>query len=103
MLPYRVERPPDGHRVRLSLLSPKLEFRIPGIRGSLDRLSQKAKSFSRPKLRIRKPADEEPTNLADEADRILDKISKHGEGSLTKREVRLMQIYSEKLRKRKKE
>jgi membrane associated rhomboid family serine protease len=73
------------------------------FRGMSGRLSQKAKSFTRPKLRIHKPADDEPTNLADEADRILDKISKHGEGSLTKQEVRLMQIYSEKLRKRRKD
>jgi membrane associated rhomboid family serine protease len=72
--------------------------------GWYQRLSQKAKSRSRPKLRVHRPAeDDEPTNLADEADRILDKISKHGESSLTKQEHRLMEIYSRKLRERRKE
>jgi hypothetical protein len=72
--------------------------------GLFQRLSQKATSRSRPKLRVHHPsADDEPTNLADEADRILDKISKNGESSLTKQERRLMEIYSQKLRERKKD
>jgi membrane associated rhomboid family serine protease len=65
---------------------------------------QKPKFLSRPKLRVHKPDDDsEPLDLADEVDRILDKIHQHGESSLTKQERRLLEIASRKYQKRRKE
>jgi membrane associated rhomboid family serine protease len=67
-------------------------------------LTQKPKIFSQPKFRVHAPDDDsEPLDLADEVDRILDKIHQHGESSLTKQERRLLEIASQKYQKRRKE
>ena len=67
-------------------------------------LLQTPKFLTRPRLRVHKPDDEsEPLDLADEVDRILDKIHQHGESSLTKQERRLLEIASRKYQKRRKE
>jgi membrane associated rhomboid family serine protease len=61
--------------------------------------------LTRPKFRVHRPPDEdsEPLNLSDEVDRILDKIHKQGESSLTKQERRMLEIASQKYQKRKKD
>jgi membrane associated rhomboid family serine protease len=68
-------------------------------------LLKKPEFLSRPKLRVHKPEveDSEPLDLADEVDRLLDKIHQHGESSLTKQERRLLEIASKKYQKRRKE
>ena len=54
----------------------------------------------RPKLRVHAPdADEEP-NLSDEVDRILEKISREGETSLTRQERRTLETASRQYQKR---
>lgn len=65
-------------------------------------LKQKMKQLSGPKLRVHKP-DDEPLDLGEEVDRILEKIHTHGEGSLTKQERRMLEIASQQYQKRRKE
>lgn len=60
--------------------------------------------LTRPKLRVHRPADDdsEPLDMSEEVDRILDKIHQHGEGSLTAKERRMLEIASKEYQKRKK-
>lgn len=52
-----------------------------------------------PKLRVHNP-DDDLRNLAGEADRILDKLHREGEQSLTGRERRILEKYSRRVRDR---
>jgi hypothetical protein len=60
--------------------------------------------LTRPRLRVHRPADGdlEPLDMSEEVDRILDKIHQHGEGSLTTKERRMLEIASKEYQKRKK-
>ena len=53
---------------------------------------------SRPKLRVHNP-DSADNKLKEQADQILAKINEHGEESLTSKERRILNKYSQKLRK----
>jgi membrane associated rhomboid family serine protease len=53
----------------------------------------------RPKLRVHRPKEE---RLQDEADRVLDKIHRSGEASLTKGERKTLERYSKQMRDRRK-
>lgn len=53
---------------------------------------------SRPKLRVHNP-DAGDNKLKEQADQILAKINEHGEESLTSKERRILNKYSQKLRK----
>jgi membrane associated rhomboid family serine protease len=59
----------------------------------------------RRKLRVHDPDSDGGTGdvLQDQADRILDKISREGESSLTRRERKLLERYSQQVRKRRDE
>jgi hypothetical protein len=66
-----------------------------------DSLLTKTRTLTRPKLRVHAPDDEsEIGDMQDEVDRILDKIHKQGESSLTKKERRILENYSKTLRSR---
>jgi membrane associated rhomboid family serine protease len=56
----------------------------------------------RPKLRVHTPEDEtdKPGNLSEEVDRILEKISREGEASLTRQERRILETASRQYQKR---
>jgi membrane associated rhomboid family serine protease len=54
----------------------------------------------RPKLRVHQPSADE--RLQEEADRVLEKIHQTGEASLTRRERRTLERYSEQMRQRRK-
>ncbi|MGA2799360.1 MAG: rhomboid family intramembrane serine protease [Thermoguttaceae bacterium] len=59
------------------------------------------KFFSRPKFRIHKPDEEsEKSDLNAEVDRILEKISREGEGSLTRKERRTLETASRQYQNR---
>ncbi|MGD0383516.1 MAG: rhomboid family intramembrane serine protease [Thermoguttaceae bacterium] len=60
-----------------------------------ENIFHKLKFFSRPKFRIHKPDEEsEEPDLNAEVDRILEKISREGEGSLTRKERRTLETAS---------
>jgi membrane associated rhomboid family serine protease len=54
----------------------------------------------RPKLRVHAPDAEEEQSLSDEVDRILEKISREGESSLTRQERRTLETASRQYQKR---
>jgi len=59
------------------------------------------KFFSRPKFRVRHPDEEsDEPDLNTEVDRILEKISREGEGSLTRKERRILETASREYQKR---
>jgi membrane associated rhomboid family serine protease len=66
-----------------------------------ENIFHKLKFFSRPKFRIHKPDEEsgEP-DLNAEVDRILEKISHEGEGSLTRKERRTLETASKQYQNR---
>ncbi|MDY0165849.1 MAG: rhomboid family intramembrane serine protease [Thermoguttaceae bacterium] len=53
-----------------------------------------------PQLRVRRPEDDSEESLSDEVDRILEKISREGEASLTRRERRALQDASRRYQQR---
>lgn len=66
--------------------------RLPGASFSLDWLK------SRPKLRVHEPPEE--LDLSEELDRILEKIHRDGEASLTRKERRTLETVSREYQKR---
>jgi membrane associated rhomboid family serine protease len=59
------------------------------------------KTLSRPKFRVHHPDDEsEEKDLSTEVDRILEKISREGESSLTRQERRILETASRKYQQR---
>ena len=55
--------------------------------------------FGRPQLRVHKPKED---RLQDEADRVLEKIHRNGESSLTRGERKTLERYSKQMRERRK-
>ena len=59
------------------------------------------KSRSRPSLKVFKPEDEPDAHVADEdVDRILEKIHREGENSLTRKERRILENASREYQRR---
>jgi membrane associated rhomboid family serine protease len=54
----------------------------------------------RPRLKVHDPGRSATDSLSGEADRILDKINREGESSLTRRERRILERYSREVRER---
>ncbi len=65
-----------------------------GLANSLRRIRQ-------PKLRVRRPEDESADELSQEVDRILEKISREGEASLSRRERNTLRNASQQYQRRK--
>jgi membrane associated rhomboid family serine protease len=104
------QSPKDGSHIAWSVHLAGIAFAYFYFRGRwnlgnvLQGLRQLPKFLTRPKLRVHQPGDDsEPLDLIEEMDRILDKINRQGESSLTKQERRLLEIASRELRKRRKE
>jgi hypothetical protein len=55
--------------------------------------------FGRPRLRVHKPRED---RLQEEADRVLEKIHRSGESSLTRGERKTLERYSKQMRERRK-
>ena len=78
--------------------------------GRLGRFVALPKLFGRPKLRVHEPDEEEdeerfdapPANLSVEVDRILEKISREGETSLTRKERQTLEEASRQYQRRRK-
>jgi len=71
------------------------------LAGQTDRFVAWLRSWNRPKLRIHKPEQEPPTgNLGQEVDRILEKIYREGEASLTATERRTLETASRQYQRR---
>lgn len=52
----------------------------------------------RPSLKVHRPDDDESDPLASQADRVLEKLHREGEESLTKKERRILESYSRRMR-----
>ncbi len=102
---------PDGPRIAYAVHLAGAAFALLyyGLRWNLGRLWPKSFSFSlrwlrpRPKLRVRSPNDDDGQpdgNLTEEVDRILEKISREGEASLTRKERRTLETASRQYQKR---
>ncbi len=64
-------------------------------------LSKRVRQLRSPRLKVRRPEeDESDENFTDEVDRILEKISREGEASLTRRERRALQDASRRYQDR---
>ncbi len=61
---------------------------------------KKLNPFGRPRLRVHKPRAED--RLQEEADRVLEKVHQSGESSLTRRERKTLERYSQQMRDRRK-
>lgn len=64
-------------------------------------LDQWGKSLSRPRLKIHRGDDSREQKLDRDADRVLDKLHREGEASLTNKERKILEAYSRQVRKRK--
>jgi membrane associated rhomboid family serine protease len=102
---------PEGSRIAYAVHLAGAAFALLyyGLGWNFGRLWPKSFSFSlrwlrpRPKLRVRSPDDEvgQPEgNLTEEVDRILEKISREGESSLTRKERRTLETASRRYQKR---
>ena len=93
---HRFHGPPGRRGLRVGLLSFPLELR-PGRRAG-HRVGER---HSRPSLKVFKPDDDRNEPVADEeVDRILTKIHREGEQSLTAKERRVMEKASREYRRR---
>lgn len=57
------------------------------------------KRLGQPKLKVHRPSRNDEDKLADQADRVLDKLHREGEASLTSKERKVLEAYSRKVRK----
>jgi rhomboid family protein len=104
--------PPDGQRIAFDIHLVGAAFalaywyfgwnfgRLPGITvfGQLGRRLGKALK-SKPDLRVHDP-EAHYEDLDAEGDRVLEKIKREGEGSLTKRERQVLEAYSRRMRQK---
>jgi hypothetical protein len=104
-----VRRPGDMTAYAVHLAGAAFALLYYGLGWNLSRLWPKSFSFSlrwlrpRPRLRVRSPDDEDGPpegNLTEEVDRILEKISREGEASLTRKERRTLESASRQYQKR---
>lgn len=65
----------------------------------MDGLKQKLSNFTKPKLKVHKPEPSYEDQDA-EADRLLDKVHRDGEQSLTARERRILEDYARRMRQK---
>ena len=65
-----------------------------------DHLSAQMRSWHRPKLHVHRPAEKQPGDLSEEVDRILEKIYREGEASLTTKERRTLETASREYQRR---
>jgi len=102
---------PEGSRIAYAVHLGGAAFALLyyGLGWNFGRAWPKSFSFSlkwlrpRPKLRVHSPSDEEGQadgNLTEEVDRILEKISREGEASLTRKERRTLETASRQYQKR---